>query len=667
MTRPYCEVDTECDHDYWLCKFYTPDGNKYDIDMFTGGPPLNVAAIRYFIENYTLVTFNGDNYDVPMISYALAGATPRQLKEANDNIIKGGLKRWNFYKAYGVDTPPGLDHVDVMEVAPGVRVGLKTYMGRMHAPLIQDLPFDPDHPMPVEMRPVTALYCGNDLDGTRMLRETVAERLQLRIETGADYGIDLRSKSDAQMAEAIIKSQLSFTPEKRIVPHGYQFQYEPPPYIRFSTPTLQAVLATVRNAFFICNDIDQLRGPGMEHEELVDADGKKIKTGVRMPPELKEMLIPIGSSKYQFGIGGLHSTEKAVNHHTIIGKQTVSDHDVKSYYPSLIINLQIIPSQLGPEFLTIYKREYDDRISAKDEAARLFKLKEVAAAAKLQTKADGKKILLNGTFGKLFSKYSILFAPELGIRVTITGQLCLLMLIESLELCGIRVVSANTDGIVVITPAGREWLRDSCIRYWEAATGLETEANFYRSIYSQSVNSYLAVKLDGKTKGKGYFAESGVVNNVHPEKDVCTDAVVAYLTKGVPLAQTIRACTDIRKFLVIRSVKGGGIYYPKSLGMEERVINADGAVYLGKTVRWYFAVNNDQCIHYFPKPVPEVPQLTASGKPKAPPSKLGNKVAGSEGARPCMRLPTSFPSDVDYDKYIADAVKMLATVGVEHG
>ncbi|KKS65278.1 MAG: hypothetical protein UV34_C0020G0001, partial [Parcubacteria group bacterium GW2011_GWB1_42_6] len=44
------------------------------------------------------------------------------------------------------------------------------------------------------------------------------------------------------------------------------------------------------------------------------------------------------------------------------------------------------------------------------------------------------------------------------IQVTITGQLALLMLIERLELCGVPVISANTDGLVVECPRDRRWL-----------------------------------------------------------------------------------------------------------------------------------------------------------------------------------------------------------------
>lgn len=646
-TRPYLECDTECYPDWWLIKFYLPDGSFFGFER-TAERELDRDAVQWFIDRFTLVTFNGDNYDAPMISLAMSGATNHQLKAANDNIIVGGLKRWDFYDAYGVRPPFALDHVDIMEVAPGVRIGLKAYMGRMHAPTIEDLPYSPSEPTTPPMRKHLDVYCGNDLVGTRMLRETCQSRLDLRIDVGNRYDIDLRSKSDAQMAEAIIKSQLGFIPDKRVVPHGYQFQYQVPEFIKFSTPEMQTMLETVRNAWFTVNDIDQIRHGAAPGEELIDTDGKKIKTGVRMPPELKA-LIDFGGSKYQFGIGGLHSTEAKQIYKTIMGVQTISDHDVKSYYPSLIILLGMFPAQLGARFLEIYIETYKERLSAKDRAV----LEKASAAYKSGDKtqhkywstiADGLKIVLNGTFGKLFSKYSIMFAPELGIQVTITGQLCLCMLVEMLTQCGIRVISANTDGIVLCTPVGREWLRDACVKRWEKQTGLEMEATFYTAIYSQSVNSYVAFKPDGEVKRKGAFAESGVLAGsagAHPDKDICAEAVIEYLKSGKPLAQTIRECQDIRKFVSIRAVKGGGVWHPR---------DADGCmqetpVYLGKTVRYYYAAGVVDPIRY---------------------ASNGNMVAGSTGAHPAMKLPEVLPSNIDYDRYTADAVKMLGTLGVEH-
>lgn len=116
----------------------------------------------------------------------------------------------------------------------------------------------------------------------------------------------------------------------------------------------------------------------------------------------------------------------------------------------------------------------------------------------VKSESDTKKIVMNGTFGKLGSKWSIFYAPAEMIQVTITGQLALLMLIEALELVGISVVSANTDGIVIKCRRDWEWLRDSIVQWWESVTGFETEHAQYTQVASRDVNSYVAIKSNGE-------------------------------------------------------------------------------------------------------------------------------------------------------------------------
>ncbi len=123
---------------------------------------------------------------------------------------------------------------------------------------------------------------------------------------------------------------------------------------------------------------------------------------------------------------------------------------------------------------------------------------------------EGGKIFLNGTFGKTGSPYSILFAPEMLIQTTITGQLSLLMLIEWHEYYGIPVVSANTDGIVIKCPRDKVYISEHLIKEWEKTTGLEMETVEYRGIYSRDVNSYFAVKSDGEVKRKGEYSKAGL-------------------------------------------------------------------------------------------------------------------------------------------------------------
>lgn len=604
-TRVERTLDIECYTNYFLVRvedvaaphtiyrFMICEGMTFDYDGFDK-----------LLASSTFITFNGLGYDIPMLTLALAGADNAALKAANNQIIERGLRPWDFYRSYNINPPANLDHIDIMEVAPGVHISLKMYAGRCHAPKMQDLPIEPSQLISMFERVQLDVYCGNDHDVTRRLHKAVAERLDLRRDLGERYRIDVRSKSDAQIAESVIKAQLDFYPDRRYIPHGYEFRYTPPTYIRYASPMMQELLSLVSTAAFVVTDKEEAL------EMYGDATG--IRTGVNIPKVLKGRDIRIGRSVYRLGIGGLHSQEHAVSHFTD-DEYEISDHDVASYYPSLILGMGMYPEQIGPAFLAIYRKVYERRLEAK--------------AAGRKVEADGLKIVLNGTFGKLFSKYSILYAPEFGIKTTMSGQLALLMLIEALEMAGISVVSANTDGIVLKTHVSKRWLRDHIIAWWEQQTGLVTEASFYRSIHQRDVNNYVAITTAGKVKCKGVFAPPGVVENKHPDKAICAKAVIAFLKDKTPIIDTIRNCTDIRDFLVVRAVKGGGVY--------------KGA-YLGKAVRWYYGSVAGH-IEY---------------------KSNGNKVATSDGATPIMQLPETLPTDIHYQHYVDAAERMLEDIGM---
>lgn len=671
--RPYAEWDTECAVNYWLLKVMYPMGHMKSWTLHPHKPAFyhwELAEIQACMQQFTMVGFNSQNYDEPMIRLALAGVGVHALKEANDAIIVGKLKRWDFNKRYPMAKYriPYLDTIDIAEVLPGVKISLKTYMARCHSETIQDLPFDPTQPLDEATQAITDEYCGNDLRGTRELRQIIKSRIELRekltdklnaelqakahipiqrpvldtnpgswtyglmimgLELPSIHSVDLRSKSDAQMSEAIIAAKLGYRPEVPYLPTGYQFQLRPAPWLQFVTPQLQEVFEICKRVVFFWSRND-------DGEEYIGPDGKKVKTGVNMPLKLKNIRVHLGRSVYKFGIGGLHSMEKRQSVYSRMGVQTLSDHDVGSFYPALAILLGLFGEHIRPIYQEIFNERMAGKGKIKGAADALKAAQECDKAAlaqildEIETLTSGFKIVLNGGYGKLWSKYSFLLDPDAGVAITINGQLSLLMLIERLELGGISVVSANTDGIVLCTPWGLEGYRDSTLAWWEKATGLTTEATFYKSIHSRDVNSYIAVKPDGSVKRKGKYSESGILasmQGVHPDMDISKEAAVAWVQKGTPIAQTVRSCRDIRMFIMAKGVKGGGQHQ---------------GCFLGKTVRWYYSKNGEP-IRYITN---------------------GNKVAGSDGAMPVQRLPKEFPVDIDYEKYEAAAREILAVAGV---
>ena len=566
-------------------------GNTRAFELFADHP-LDMDTIRSIVAKFTLVSFNGNNFDMPLLSLALSGATNQAIKNASDAIILNNLRGFALERKFKFKTMTKVDHIDLIEVAPGM-VSLKIYGGRLHCKKMQDLPIEPSASISVADRELLKTYCSNDLQVTQALYLKLAPQIELRAQMGKTYDLELRSKSDAQIAETVIRTQVKaitgVMPERPIIEGGTLYQYSAPSYIRFSSAPLEAVLSMVQATKF----------------RVIDS-GKVIE-----PDELKNAKVAIGASVYRMGVGGLHSTESSTSH-VADEKTLLIDRDVASYYPSIILGSSLAPVHMGEPFLRVYRDIVEQRLAAKHAGDKV--------------KADALKITINGSFGKFGSKWSALYSPDLLIQTTLAGQLALLMLIEALEAAGIAVVSANTDGVVIKCPVSKQDVMDDIVFEWETCTGFNTEATHYRALYSRDVNNYLAFKLGGGFKAKGAYASAGLSKN--PSNEICTEAVVAFLNDGTAIEDTVHACWDISRFVTIRCVKGGAI--------------VQQGHYLGKAVRWYYSTAAQGPIRY----------------------RLNHyTVARSDGAQALMELPDKFPSDVDFDWYIAEAQTILKDIG----
>jgi len=539
----------------------------------------------------TTFGFNSSNYDMPVILYALKFKTCLEIYNLSKHIINNNSPGWLTLNKFNLIQKNSMHHFDIQEPSPGVRVSLKLYGGRMNSKRLQDLPIEPESTLSDEEMENIKLYCINDLNTTIDLYCKIKERIQLRIDMSKDYGKEILSKSDAQIAEIVIKKELKKKHpnkyfKKPVVPDDITFKYIPPEYIKFETPQLKNLLQYIEN-----------------HNFELDTKGS-----IKLPSELKKTKIKIGDTQYQLGIGGIHSKEKK---QVVIpnDNQLLIDKDVTSYYPSIILNLELYPKHLGLSFLDVYRKIVNDRIEAKKMGNKVVN--------------ESLKIVINGSFGKLGSKYSVLYSPDLMMTVTLTGQLSLLMLIEKLESNGIKVVSANTDGVVSLVPKNLYHLYDTLCVDWELNTNFALEDTNYTALYSRDVNNYLAVS-GKKSKGKGIFTIDAISKN--PQSPICIIAVKEFLINKIPIDRTIRDCKDVTKFLNIRSVTGGAVYREK---------------YLGRVVRWYYVTDGDT-IYY---------------------KKNGNKVPKSDGSMPIMEIGT-FPENIDYSRYINDALEILNTIGL---
>lgn len=648
--------DIECYPNYFLVAFKSLRSGKVIYLEMDELSSLDLTKLLWLLNSFKIVGFNSTSYDCVMLTLALNGMNCKELKHFSDVIITQNLRPYEVYKLVGV-TDRKYNHLDLIEVAPDAAgASLKIYGGRLHCHKMQDLPFPPETDLTFQKKAIVKFYCINDLDNTILLARALKSEIELRALMSVRYKTDLLSKSDAQIAEVVIGNDVRAKLGKIKIPNysGISFKYSVPDYLDFVTPILQHRLKAIAAFNF-----------------EIDDSGKITK------PTIFKELITIGTTSYQMGTGGLHSTEESVSYYSD-DEYCLRDRDVESYYPRIIINQKLSPTQLGTHFLNSFEKQVNNRLIAK---------------VNKQTKvSDSLKIVINGTFGKLRSQYSIFYSPQLFIQVTLTGQLSLLMLIEALELRRFQVVSANTDGIVTKIKRTRydEFL--AIINAWERITNFKTEETAYRSLHSRDVNNYIAVKEDSKTKNKGSFGNPWAGNGSdrmkkNPVTTICIRAVEQYLTKSIPLMTTIKASTDIKEFIVVRAVKGGavklyGMSDPPKHDTKEELIKMAGYVewgnnglwklensedmslittlqaydiasdllrrptnadYLGKAVRWYYSTTD------------KFPIVMA---------KSGNMVPKSIGARPCLQMPDRLPDDIDYQWYHDEAEDMLKQLGV---
>jgi hypothetical protein len=569
-----------------FCALNVETGEWFDLWRHEPEAP---ARLKAFLqqEGATFVGFNSKSFDHIIVAAFCLGRTEAEIKRIADDVIVNRVAPWNAMRKFSLREMIA-DGIDLIEVAPSF-VGLKAYGARMHMPRLQDMPIAHDEMITPEQEPMLLEYCHNDVETTAELLRQLEKEVLLRVEMSRRYGVDMRSKSDSQMAEQAYITSMGLKRKDNEVPATVR--YSPPSFLKFADSALQSLLDQVSEHTFNMN---------------------RVTGHVKLPDFLGLRTVKFGTGEYQLGVGGIHSVhDKQVCH--VAGDDIICDIDAASFYPSIILECGFIPESLGHRFVDEYRSIYNRRLDAKRSGDK--------------TTDATLKISLNGTFGKLASKYSVLYSPDLMLAVTLTGQFTLLMLIEWLERAGATTLSANTDGIAIRYSKQLDEAVQRVVAEFSKVSRFSFEFTPYRVLAMKDVNNYIAVKPDRALKVKGIYAPLSLKKN--PTAQVCADAVGAWLATGTPFETTIRNA-PFRDFISARNVTGGG----EQMGE-----------YLGKVVRWY--QSNDAQL----EPI----------KYKS----NGNKVPKTEGARACMTMldPVAHPADLDYSWYLKESIKIAIAVG----
>lgn len=387
--------------------------------------------------------------------------------------------------------------------------------------------------IPREYLQEMADYNDNDVYIVAELIRMNQEEVLLRYRISEEYKVDVFSASRSTIADkVIVKLYSKYTGlhpkafiDTKTIRRKILVSEILSDKIAFSTPELNDILSGIRSL--------TLRGEKGEFDREFTFMG----------------------TSYTIATGGLHSNEiPAV--YVEDDEHIIVDRDVASYYPNMIRSLKVCQKHLIPKaWFRIADTIVDERLEHKHLAKD--KSLDDKERDKHATAAACLKIVANaGIFGKMGSEKSFLCDKKAMYQVTINGQLFLLMLIEKLELAGIHVISANTDGIVTIVPRELEQTADDICHWWEKHLGLELEFTYYTKYVTEGVNSYLTIKRGGSSKFKGRMNPKMFLEDLSKgyNSPIVAKCVTEYFINGTPVMETLRNAKSILDFCRTQNV-----------------------------------------------------------------------------------------------------------------
>lgn len=481
-------------------------------------------------KNIMFCGYNNIHYDNPIINALLMNKDKvlslnyiracQGFEKLSNLIVSGDKESWKTFK-YGTIYPT-LDLLTML-YSQKLRVGLKEMQVTMQFKNVQE--YDGDFTLPIEDNDIPEMikYNINDVESTECLLYKCENDIKLRLNIEEEYGIDALNKDGVNLGMEIIKYKYLEKTHKKWweikdlrSPCDYIDLNEIIlPFIKYDTPILQELLKEMK-------------------QQTVSAGRKGYE---------KHFLMD--NLEYSVGVGGIHSVNKP---DIFIAKEdeVISDVDVASLYPSLIIQYKFYPPHLGEEFLEVYKRIKDERIEAKHNGNKLKNLTL--------------KLSINGLSGNLQSEYSFCYSPKTVMQIRINGQLLLLMLAEKLIKIGCKIIQANTDGLFVLRKKKDELKFKEVCKWWEDLTKLELEEDRFERFYQFAINDYLGV-LEGynESKNKKLLKKKGLfIDEVSLGKGmnamIIPKAINAYFADNIPIQDTIKNSKDINDFITYQKV-----------------------------------------------------------------------------------------------------------------
>lgn len=430
------------------------------------------------------------------------------------------------------------------------------------------------------------------------------DEVRLRYNISKAYEVDVLSSSRSNIADNLFVkfySEFSGLAEsqwrgRKTERTAMSFKRVIFPFIKFKTKELQELLEEMKKVVIYSIGKKALKEIAPKYPEL-----KYLKTN----NESGWFEVKINNLIYTIATGGLHSQDiprELKSKLTFVDDLKLSDckeggskeedapsiwdvitdnsyiyvhWDIASFYPSIMDVYKIAPAHMNEGvFVKLIHWLKETRVTAKHSK------EDYIDGIPKDVLAQVLKIVINSIYGKLgFEKGDI--CDRLAVlKVTINGQLMIMMLCESLELAGIEVVSANTDGIVVKLHKKNKAKFEEIADEWKRLTKLDADSEEYRCYINRDINNYVIEELNGKVSYKGALHPTMYAVDLQKGYDmpIVAKAVVDYFLNDKPILETLYECKNILDFCKTQNV-GRQFHVEFTVGTKREILQ--------KNVRFY--------------------------------------------------------------------------------
>jgi hypothetical protein len=343
---------------------------------------------------------------------------------------------------------------------PAKRSSLKWIQYSMDWENILDMPIHHETEITKQEEIDTILeYCINDVRSTKEIYNRSKSQVGLRKELTQTYNINLFSASEPRISKELFgfylseKLNIQKRDLKQMRTHRTVIKVDDIilPYISFTSPEFK----TLHDRF-----------------KSLEIDATRLKGSFKYHINYKDV-------KTHFGLGGAHGAA-AKGVYESSDDMIIMSSDVTSFYPNLAIKNKWSPAHFPvDQFCDQYEWFFEER-------------KKIPKSNPMNYVY---KIILNSTFGLSNDVNSFFYDPELCMRITINGQLTLMMLYEQImeRIPGAVALLQNTDGVETIIPREHYDLYMQICEEWENTTSLNLEHDEYQKLVLSDVNNYIGV------------------------------------------------------------------------------------------------------------------------------------------------------------------------------